>query len=92
MLDKIFKYNIYENIDFNKQNKILNIEFNLIIHINYFDKCYEILKSFIKLLGRKRCTIITTINKVSKTIEKHIQNLNYDTIIGCKLNLILKYL
>lgn len=74
----------------NDRNKLLNKEYvynlfnhehNLIIHPIKFNTNPESKDFLIDFFCKDKCIIITTINKPSETILKHINNKNYDVII-----------
>jgi hypothetical protein len=68
-LDKNYIYNSF------------NYKHNLVIHPVKFNENKESKLWLSEIFMKKNCTIITTINKPTETILKHINNKNYDTII-----------
>lgn len=59
----------------------LNHEHNFILHPIKFNQNPSSKTWLIDIFGKDKCVIITTINKPSETILKHINNKNYDVII-----------
>ena len=59
----------------------LNQKNNLFIHPIKFNSNPETKRWLEDIFNKKRCVIITTINKPTEAILKHINNHNYDTII-----------
>ena len=58
-----------------------NHEHNLIIHPIKFNENNNYKKWLQNIFCKEKCVIITTINKPTETIIKHINNINYDVII-----------
>ena len=61
--------------------KSFNIDFNLFVHpikFNTNPKAFDWLEN---IFNKKKCTIITTINKPTETVRAHINNNKYDVII-----------
>ena len=59
----------------------LNHDHNLFLHpikFNYYPEIKDWMKEF---LCKEKCVIITTINKPTESILKHIKNIEYDVII-----------
>ena len=71
--NKIFDLNFLHN-SFKNEN-------NLIVHPIKINQTPELKKTLDEIFGIKKCIIITTINKPTETILKHIKNTNYDLII-----------
>lgn len=61
--------------------KSINHDHNLIIHPIKFNQNPDSKSWLIELFCKDRCVIITTINKPTETISKHINNHLYDVII-----------
>jgi hypothetical protein len=59
----------------------LNHKHNLVLHPIKFNKTPNAKKWLIDIFCKDKCVIITTINKPTETILKHIQNTEYDVII-----------
>jgi hypothetical protein len=59
----------------------LNHEHNLLLHPIKFNQNPSVKEILKKNFLKDRCVIITTINKPTETILKHIENVNYDVII-----------
>ena len=58
-----------------------NHEHNLVLHPIKFNQNPNSKEWLIDIFCKDKCVIITTINKPTKTILKHIQNTEYDVII-----------
>jgi hypothetical protein len=61
--------------------KSLNHNHNLILHPIKFNSNPSSKEWLIEILCKKKCVIITTINKPTEAIFKHINNTEYDVII-----------
>lgn len=59
----------------------LNHEHNLVLHPIKFNQNLNSKEWLIDIFCKDKCVIITTINKPTETILKHIQNTEYDVII-----------
>lgn len=59
----------------------LNHEHNFILHPIKFNQTPRSKDWLIEFFCKEKCVIITTINKPTETIMKHIQNTEYDVII-----------
>jgi hypothetical protein len=59
----------------------LNHEYNLIIHPIKFNQNQSSTQWLQDFFCKEKCVIITTINKPTETILKHINNIEYDVII-----------
>ncbi len=85
------QYQFYSNdILWNEQNKFLNEEYiynslnhnhNFILHPIKFNKNPQSKLWLQSIFCKDKCVIITTINKPTETILKHINNTEYDVII-----------
>ena len=71
------------NLFLNKNNiyKSLNYHHNLIIHPIKFNSNPKALGWLSDIFQKKKCVIITTINPITETIKKHMNNTEYDVII-----------
>jgi hypothetical protein len=89
----ISQYQSFTNIilwDVNDRNKFLNKEYiynslnhnhNFILHPIKFDSNLNSKDWLIDIFCKEKCVIITTINKPTEAILKHINNNEYDVII-----------
>ena len=72
--NKIYNDNRYIYNTFNQ-------EFNLVLHPVKFKENPKLNDIICDIFCKEKCVIITTINKPTEAILKHINNNNYDTII-----------
>lgn len=61
--------------------KKFNTEFNLFVHPIKFNSNPKALGWLSDIFQKKKCVIITTINPITETIKKHMNNTEYDVII-----------
>ena len=61
--------------------KIFNTKFNLFAHPIKFNSIPKALGWLSDIFQKKKCVIITTINPITETIKKHMNNTEYDVII-----------
>lgn len=74
----------YDREKFNNKEYVynsINKEFNLILHPLKFNLNPNYANWLLEFFGKTKCVIITTINKPTETILKHINNKEYDVII-----------
>ena len=76
-------WNTNRNNFFNKEYiyNSFNHEHNLVLHPIKFNQNPNSKEWLIDIFCKDKCVIITTINKPTETILKHIQNTEYDVII-----------
>lgn len=79
--DILWRNNRKKFLDKNYIYNSINYKHNLVIHPIKFNENKEGKLWLLDIFMKKKCTIITTINKPTETILKHINNNNYDTII-----------
>lgn len=68
-----------ENLEFVKS--VFNKKFDLFVHPIKFNSNPKALDWISDIFQKKKCVIITTINPVTETIRKHMDNEEYDVII-----------
>ena len=89
-MDKSQYHHFTDEILWNDRNKFFNKEYiynsfnhehNLVLHPIKFNQNPNSKEWLIDIFCKDKCVIITTINKPTETILKHIQNTEYDVII-----------